>query len=529
MLHFKALGGLSVWIGDRQVVLPPSRKTRALLAYLVGTRQPQRRDHLCELLWELPDDPRGALRWSLSKLRLALGPAADCLHADRERVWIDMDKVSIDFCEHREFLDRAGAGPVPLDEAADAVTALRKPILAGMDMPNHPTYQAWLTAVRDDAERMHRRILMRLALDGGSSPDDVLPWCREWFERDPLNIRAATALKRTLVRLGRAAEGADIMDRYVREAKAAGHTEWESVSEERDAHSEAPGKTSALEINQRQIINFCTTPDGVRIAMASVGAGPPMVKAANWLNHLELDWYSPIWAPLFRDLAADHCFIRYDERGNGLSDWDVSDLSFEAFVKDLEAVVAETTQGPVPILGISQGCAVAIEYAARHPERVSHLILWGGYAQGWRIDASPEVIAEREAIFTLVRQGWGRQDPAYRHLFSATFMPSATSAELDWFNNFQRETVSAPNAVRFLEVFADIDVRHRLAQVKAPTLVMHARGDRRIPLSMGAAIAAGIPGSEFVSLDTDNHLLLGREAASADFVQHVREFLKHHS
>jgi pimeloyl-ACP methyl ester carboxylesterase len=277
----------------------------------------------------------------------------------------------------------------------------------------------------------------------------------------------------------------------------------------------------------RQKIHFCRAADGVRIAYASVGEGPPLVKAANWLNHLELDWDAPIWAPMFRELARDHTFFRYDERGNGLSEGQVADISFDAFVRDLETVVDAAGIERFPLLGLSQGCAVAIEYAVRHPERVSHLILWGGYAAGWRIGASPDVIAEREAIITLVRQGWGRSDAAYRQVVTATFMPSATVAELDWFNDFQRQTVTAENAARFLEVFANIDVRATLRKVRAPTLVMHARGDRRIPLAAGGELAAEILNAEFVTLDSDNHLLLGREPASAAFVTHVRQFLNH--
>jgi len=292
------------------------------------------------------------------------------------------------------------------------------------------------------------------------------------------------------------------------------------------APPEAPAApVTGRQLLQRQKVGFCLARDGARIAYGVVGEGPPLVKAANWLNHLELDWDSPVWAPMFRELARDHRFIRYDERGNGLSDWSVADLSFEAFVDDLEAVVEGMGLERFPLIGISQGCAVAIAYAVRHPERVSHLILWGGYAAGWRIDASPEVQAEREAVITLVRHGWGRDDHAYRQIFSSTFMPSANLDELAWFNEFQRRTTSGENAARFLEAFASIDVRHLLGQVRCPTLVMHAKGDRRIPLSAAGALAAGIPGAELVTLDSDSHLLLGREPASEDFVAHVRDFI----
>ena len=276
---------------------------------------------------------------------------------------------------------------------------------------------------------------------------------------------------------------------------------------------------------KKQQIRFRRTADNVQIAYASVGHGPPLIKAANWLSHLEHDLHSPVWRHMVSELSSQHTLVRYDERGCGLSDWNIGEMSFEAWVSDLEAVVEASGAKRFPLLGISQGAPIAVAYAARHPERVSHLILWGGYAAGWRIDATPDVVEEREAIITLVRQGWGRTDAAYRQVVTATFMPSATAEELDWFNIFQRQTVNAENAARYLEVFADIDVRAILKDVQAPTLVMHARGDRRIPLATGGELAAEIPGAEFVTLDSDNHLLLGREPASLAFVAHVRQFL----
>ncbi|MCK5745750.1 MAG: alpha/beta fold hydrolase, partial [Oricola sp.] len=178
-----------------------------------------------------------------------------------------------------------------------------------------------------------------------------------------------------------------------------------------------------------------------------------------------------------------------------------------------------------PLLGISQGAAVSIEYAARHPERVSHLILFGGYPVGWRPISTPEEKREREAVMVLTESGWGRSDPVYRRLFSQTFMPDAKLEELTWFDEFQRRTTSPENAVRFLEAFADIDVRERLASLNVPTLVIHSRGDKRIPLSTGRELAASIPNAQFISLESRNHLLIGREPAASDFVAAIRRFL----
>lgn len=521
-LRIDVVGELAVSRAGMSITLPASKKTRALLAYLALNPRPQRRDWLCELLWEIPDDPRGALRWSLSRLRNAIADAvATPIATDRERAWIKIDGIVTDLSEILSLVER-----IETTETAElqAVAAkLRQPLLAGLELPQQPAFQAWLTAERDAACAIRTRLLAAIADRLRDAPAEALPWIREWVEKEPCEAEPAQALDAALRRLGRTEE-ADVAERrYRSETLAAGLTPVPLSPPQVPFH--APVAHASVRLVDRQKVGFCSASDGARIAYATVGTGPPLVKAANWLNHLELDWDAPIWAPMFRELARDHMFTRYDERGNGLSDWNVDDISFDAFVSDLEAVVAATGAKRFPLLGISQGCAVAIEYAARHPEKVSHLILWGGYAAGWRVSASKEVRTEREAVITLVRQGWGREDPAYRRLFSSTFMPDATGEEMKWFDDFQRRTTSAANAARFLEVFADIDVRHRLPGIRVPTLVMHAKGDRRIPVASAGELAAAIPGAEFVAFDSDNHILLGREPASAEFVAQVREFV----
>ncbi|MGB3247039.1 MAG: alpha/beta hydrolase, partial [Sulfitobacter sp.] len=288
-------------------------------------------------------------------------------------------------------------------------------------------------------------------------------------------------------------------------------------------------ETAPRRMLRKQTIGFCRAADGARIAHATVGEGPPLVKAANWLNHLELDWNSPIWGNTFAACAKGRTFVRYDERGNGLSDWDVEDISFEAFVRDLETVADALGLEKFPLLGISQGSAVCVEYAARHPERVSGLILIGGYATGWRIGASPDEQARREAVMTLTRHGWGGKNPAYRHIFSQTFMPDSKPEDLDWFDEFQRQCASPENAVRFQEAFGQIDVRSSMAQVAAPTIVFHAREDQRVSIEQGRELAIGIPGAEFVPLDSQNHILLGHEPAWLECVKKASDFLRQHA
>jgi pimeloyl-ACP methyl ester carboxylesterase len=263
------------------------------------------------------------------------------------------------------------------------------------------------------------------------------------------------------------------------------------VGDVKDAAKTEPDEVYGSSL--RQEIRFCAARDGARIAYATVGEGPPLLKTANWLNHLEYDWQSLIWSHLLHALAAEHSLIRYDARGSGLSDWDVQELSFDAFVDDLECVVETTGLMRFPLLGVSQGCAVSIAYAVRHPERVSHLILYGGYARGKTKRGSQREIQESAALITLMRLGWGQDNAAFRQVFTSLFLPEGSAEQMLWFNDLQRKTASPENAARFREAVDRIDVTHLLPQVRAPTLVLHCRDDAVVPFEEGRLIAAGIP------------------------------------
>jgi pimeloyl-ACP methyl ester carboxylesterase/DNA-binding winged helix-turn-helix (wHTH) protein len=276
----------------------------------------------------------------------------------------------------------------------------------------------------------------------------------------------------------------------------------------------------------QQKVQFCTASDGVRIAYALAGQGLPLVKAANWLNHLEYDWQSPIWSHLLQALAADYQLIRYDERGNGLSDWDVEDISFDAFVRDLESVVDATGLDRFALLGISQGCAVSIAYAVRHPERVSHLVLYGGYSRGRRMRGSTAEVETADATLTLMRLGWGQENPAFRHIFTSLFIPGGTVEQMKWFDDLQRVTTSPENAVRIRQTMNNIDVSDLLDRITVPTLVVHCHGDAVVPFEEGRLMAAGISGARFVALEGCNHLILPGEPAFGRFLDAIRSFLK---
>jgi class 3 adenylate cyclase/pimeloyl-ACP methyl ester carboxylesterase len=273
-----------------------------------------------------------------------------------------------------------------------------------------------------------------------------------------------------------------------------------------------------------QEIKYCRASDGVRLAYATVGQGLPLVKTANWMNHLEYDWESPIWHHLLEGLARNHTLIRYDARGNGLSDWDVDELSLDAWVSDLETVVETNGIERFPLLGVSQGCAISVAYAARHPERVSHLILYGGFALGG-YKRSPGEQERRKAMGTLMRLGWGSDDPTFRQMFTSLFIPEGTKEQADWFNDLQRKTTSPECAARYFEVVNHFDVRELLPQVRVPTLVMHVRDDLIVPIDAGRQMAAGIPGARFIALPGRNHLFLKHEPANARFFEEINLFL----
>jgi class 3 adenylate cyclase/pimeloyl-ACP methyl ester carboxylesterase len=277
----------------------------------------------------------------------------------------------------------------------------------------------------------------------------------------------------------------------------------------------------------QQEVRYCSTPDGVRLAYAKVGSGPPLVRTGHWMSHLEYEWELPISRHLLLGLARSFTLVRYDARGNGLSDWDVGELSLDAWVSDLETVIDAAGLACFPLLGLSQGCAVSIAYAVKNPERVSHLILYGGFATG--LDKNPRVTAaERErwaAMKTLIKLGWGSDDPTFRQMFTFKFMPTATREQADSFNEQQRLSASPDCAVRYLETVGKIDVRHLLPQVRTPTLVLHVRDDLPVSISAGRELAAGIPNARFVALPGKNHILLEQDPGSAQFSCELKNFV----
>lgn len=295
-----------------------------------------------------------------------------------------------------------------------------------------------------------------------------------------------------------------------------------------EATQTVPATASAPAMDARQTIRFASASDGVELAVASVGEGPALVKAANWLTHVERDWNSPVWHHWVTELAKRHTYIRYDSRGCGLSDHDLRGSSLtdlDVWVSDLETVVDHQDLDQFVLLGMSQGGGPAMAYAARHPDRVSHLVLLGCYSRGMR-QRGPESAAQADVYLEMMRVGWGGVNASFRTFFTTNFLPDASSEDVRWFNDLQRDTASTENALLLEQAFYDHDFSDLARQVSVPTIVFHARGDMASPYDEGRRLASLIPDAEFVSLDSENHLLMPDEPAWPEFTSRLEAFTR---
>jgi pimeloyl-ACP methyl ester carboxylesterase/DNA-binding CsgD family transcriptional regulator len=275
----------------------------------------------------------------------------------------------------------------------------------------------------------------------------------------------------------------------------------------------------------RQHVRYVTASDGTRLAWAESGAGPLVVKAANWLTHLEYEWESPVWRHWLQFFSARGRFVRYDERGCGLSSWQGGPITLDQWYADLDSVIeAARPDAPVTLLGISQGASTCIRYALAHPERVGRMILYGGYSRGWRRRSSPQTQREYEALVELMRVAWGKDNPAFRQVFTSRFIPGGSPEQLKWFNDLCLKTTSGDIAAALMELRSTVDITDELGGVTTPTLVLHARDDAVISIAEGRLLAGGIPGAEFVELDSRNHILLEHEPAWRRFCEAVLAF-----
>lgn len=541
MVHAKLdlLGGFHLVSAGTELRLA-TRKAEALLACLaLSPNHTRSRETLIGLLWGDRGEAqaRHSLSQTLSSIRRAFtdAGAVPIIVADAASIALESDRVDVDV--HR-FERRAAEGtPEALGEAA---ALYRGDLLAGLRL-REEAFEEWLTGERNRLRECALRVLSVLLeqLAAAGRTDDAVQTAVRLLALDPLQESVHRHLMRLYAAQGRPASALkryELCARTLRdelgvEPEAETTELYGEIKRRRDACrvdknrvGGEPGTERSLTRATQQEISFCRTPDGVRLAWARVGQGPPLVKAANWMNHLEYDWESPVWRQFFQALATRYTLLRYDARGNGLSDWGVEAVSLDAWVSDLETVVDAAGVERFPLLGMSQGCAISIAYAVRHPDRVSHLILYGGFALGG-LKRSPAEKEKREAMATLMGLGWGTDDPSFRQLFTSQFMPEGSKEQFDHFNELQRRTTSPEGAVRYFRTVGAIDVRDLLPRVTVPTLVMHVRDDRVQPIEAGRQIAAGIPGARFLSLPGQNHIFLQHEPAADRFFEEVALFL----
>jgi pimeloyl-ACP methyl ester carboxylesterase/class 3 adenylate cyclase/tetratricopeptide (TPR) repeat protein len=518
-IDIRVLGDFLVRCDGALVPLPQSRKTRALLAYLSVRARPQRREHLCELFWDVPDDPRGALRWSLSKLRQILNADGEIrLETDRNTVNLRPGSITLDYDLIRgvaaETIDS-----LPTEKLEAIAKIFSGSFLSDLHLPRCSAYEAWRSYCANESEIVRLKTLRTLLNRLGDQPERALVHAHTLQSLLPDDN-----LGKEISRINERAR--QIAARLSSPVMATEVDTWSSATKSGVAeHERTPAPAAPATFSgAKQKICYTQGRDGTRIAYAISGSGPAIIRASHWMSHLEFDWESPVWGHWIDALSSGFTFVRYDGRLNGLSDTICKDVSFESFVSDLECVIEATGLDRFVLLGISQGCALSVEYAVRHPEKVAGLVIYGGYVRGWRARGDAAEIARREAISVLTRQSWGKDDPMFRQLFTNLFIPGASRDQMDWFNELQRRTLTPENAWRITYAVADIDISQRLDQLHVPALVLHSRNDRVAPVSEGVQLARAIEGARFVELESANHILLAEEPAFQKFIAEATAF-----
>ena len=539
------LGRFQVARGERVVQVGDWRRRKAAaLLQRLALEEHLLRDEALDFLW--PDADPGAaannLYRTLYSLRQTLDDAlgegtAEATFSFEDGVLRLSPDVWVDAHVFEELSRRRGVTKAQLEEALALYTGPLLPDAA---------YGAWSAAPRRTLHRLYRDACLRLAneVSGRREIERAIAYLRPFLEEDRADEDVHRHLMRLFALLGRRHDALRQYQSCMRaldeelglpptaETRALHEQivrgELETVPAEGRQRQPSPPSTPSASPTPAatQEIRFCMAEDGVRVAYATSGAGPPLVKTANYLTHVEHDWHSPVWRHWLRGLSQRHTLVRYDERGCGLSDWDVTDFSMDGWVNDLEAVVDALGLERFPLLGISQGAAVSVAYAARHPEKVSHLILYGGYARGrFHRDLSADELAEAEMLIDAMRIGWGRQNPAFRQLFTTFLIPEGTEAQEDSLNELARISATPEKAAAMEEAFYQIDVTDLAPQVTAPTLVLHARQDAAVPFEEGRILASLISGARFVPLESKNHILLESERAWTRFLAEVHAFL----
>jgi DNA-binding SARP family transcriptional activator/pimeloyl-ACP methyl ester carboxylesterase len=517
-VRIQLLGGFRLQVGEQTVIAGATgrRDPIRLAEYLALS--PARRAHrevVIDALW--PDAPLDTVANRLHKaahyLRRTVGPADSVvLTADTVALFpADDVTVEVDAVLFEELVQRGDEGAA--DRALD--------LYAG-DLLPHELYEDWTFHHRQRLQLLHREVLRRRGR------------FTELIALDPVDEEARVGLMRELVRAGDRAGVlrhfdalADTLQRELGigpSAEACAVRDLALAPIQRSAAAAAAPRAATL---ATQRIRFCHTPDDVRLAYAVSGTGPPLVKASNWLTHLDHDWGSPVWQPWWEALSTRHTLVRYDERGSGLSDWDVDDGSFtlDAWVRDLETVVDALGLERFPLLGISQGGPIAITYAARHPDRVSHVVVFGTCARATWARADEQRRRELAALGELIKTSWGSEEPGFRQVYDARFLPDGPIEMWRAFDELQRRSASARNAHRLWRAFGYLDCTEAARQLEVPTLILHSAGDQVWSFQEAEELHEMVRNSRLVGLDSNNHILQAGEAAFGVFLDEVEGFL----
>jgi DNA-binding SARP family transcriptional activator/pimeloyl-ACP methyl ester carboxylesterase len=511
-VEVRLLGGFEVVVDGRPVPRSAwSRRHAAALVKVLVLAQGRRmhREQVLDVLWPDVDTDAAAARLHKAAhyARKALG-VDDAVVLAHETVALLPDAEVVSDVAAFEAAARAGA-------VEDALASYRGELLPD------DRYAEWAFVPRERVQLRYRELLRvaqrwdeLVVLDPTDEEAHVGRMARLLDAGDRAGVRYQFAsLERILhdeLGIGPSAEALALYDR----------------AHEPGGTSPSPARAPRHSDLASQAIHFCSTPDGVRLAYGVSGQGPPLVKASNWLTHLDYDWESPVWRHWWRGLSRRHTLIRYDERGCGLSDWDVSDFNLDAWVRDLETVVDTLGIERFPLLGISQGGAIAIRYAALHPERVTRLVLYGTGAQGRRAKArTPAELEALDGLIALMRASWGADQPLFHTLYNGMFMPDAPIEQWRAFDELQKKTASPDNAARLWEAFQRNDVVEEAKALDLPTLILHARSERARPYADAEALANLIRGSRLVALESNNHILQEHEPAFAQFLDEVDRYL----
>ena len=510
------IGEFRITVGGRKVAPTAWRRRDAATLVKILALAPGRqlhREQVMDALW--PDlDPREAaprLHKAAHYARQAVGrPDTLVLRGDMVSLLPGVG-VRVDVAE----FDAAAEDALASGDPQTAATVLDR--FDDEPLPSD-LYEPWAAATRE--RLLHRRLsLLRQA-----------GRFERLIELDPRDEAAHLALMQQHVRAGdrgAALNQFERMDAVLRRELGigAGPAATELRRQLLTTMRERRPLTPAEEVRLEQQIRFCRTADGITLAYAETGSGFPLVRAAHWLTHLDHDWNSPVWQHWLVDLSRHHRLVRYDERGCGMSDRDIPPPTFADWVADLETVVDAAGLEKFDLLGFSQGGAVSVAYAVRHPERVRRIVLGGAFEKGWLVDGNDSVADMHRVFADAARIGWGRNDPWFRQLFTSRFMPGGSRELWAAFNDLQRKTADPKVAVQVYDLCGTLDASADVPKVASPTLVLHGRQDQVIPFSTGRRFAARLPDSRFVPLDSDNHILLANEPAWRVFVSEVEAFL----